>query len=356
MKKISIRLRAKKTEGADSSGATFNLAHCFENHQLFVEEYFDPREGVTERDLFDFAVMGDLITQGYFLQLKKQVPLKRENEYPLIPHHLEKMLLSHVSRLNDMLCELARAGRWNAGAQLWDEALKLSQTFGELALKHPAPFRMRARRALFMPSVRAKNPKYTADAKTIANQIELSAETVGDRLTDNRKRIGALCAGLIAECVDEIIHARSLWARFFTQRDKEVIWPALADIQPYVTKTTDQLLSKKIDVMKEPHQEFHLRFFCLCHGGGQERLHFLCLPELTQSSSPHWWKHAIETMVEARFPALLEQPAWFKELKAISTGTRADMLKELKDYSREKVKQFAPKPERRKTSAIKTGR
>ena len=50
-----------------------------------------------------------------------------------------------------------------------------------------------------------------------------------------------------------------------------------------------------------------------------------------------WWKEAIEQMVENRFPALLESPTWVKLLKKVSSGTEADMFKELKDYSSGKV-------------------
>lgn len=54
-----------------------------------------------------------------------------------------------------------------------------------------------------------------------------------------------------------------------------------------------------------------------------------------------WWKGAIEKMVEAKFPMLLQNPIWERELKAVSRKTKADMLKELEDYSENKVKQFA---------------
>jgi len=72
-----------------------------------------------------------------------------------------------------------------------------------------------------------------------------------------------------------------------------------------------------------------------------QRLDSLVLGELTRQTADEWWKGAIEKMVEARFPALLQEPLWLKELAAVSRGTKADMRKELKDYCRDKVKQFA---------------
>jgi hypothetical protein len=83
-----------------------------------------------------------------------------------------------------------------------------------------------------------------------------------------------------------------------------------------------------------------LRFFCMVSGCGSERLHFLLLPKLTSQTTRKWWKGAIENMLEAKYSALLQSPVWFRELKKASTGTKADMLKELKDYSANKVKQF----------------
>jgi hypothetical protein len=58
---------------------------------------------------------------------------------------------------------------------------------------------------------------------------------------------------------------------------------------------------------------------------------------LTREEARRWWKNAIEK----RFPMLLRLPMWRDELRAVSSGTDADMRKELKDYCREKVKQFA---------------
>lgn len=361
MNKKSSRQKSAKSKADNpaqgkSSSSSIDLKSCFESFRLFTGEFFHPRAGVTEDDLSGFAIMADIVVQAYLLKLKSQVPRTKEHGFRIVPNHLEKMLLSYVRMMNEMLCELARAGRWNASTKLWEQALLLSQTFGELALKNPAPFRSRARKSLYMPSLRARNVKFTADAAAIADQIELSAETVGDRLTDNRKRIGALCAGLVAECVDEILRARHLWAGMFARRNHEVVWPSPQQIAPYLNLSLDELLAEKEGKARDAQSGIaNLTFFSLCRGGGVQRLPFLCLPELTPASARQWWKQAIEGMVEARFPSLLEQPAWEKELKAVSSGTRADMLKELKDYSRDKVRQFAPKAGAAK-SAIRRGR
>lgn len=323
------------------SAATIDLEQCFESHRLFVLQHFYPDAGLMPDDMPGFASSGDLIAQGYLEQLKKEVPAQGQDKRPFLEDYMEQLLLAHIRRLNGMLCELAGNGRWLACEELWDQSLKLAQTFTELAVKNPKPFRARAKRSLFMPSVRTANPKFTADAKVIADMIELSALTVGDKLTDNRKRVGALCARLIAECVDEVVLARRHWANFFIPYKKEPAWPTQEQISPLVNLTRDELLAFCVKEQNNGGGQLLLCLFCLQADCGTERLHFLCLPELTKKTATTWWKLAIERMVESRFPSLLKHPGWEKELKAVSTGTRADMLKELKDYSREKVKQFA---------------
>ena len=148
------------------------------------------------------------------MALRKAVP--DEPEKPVlwgIPLNLsERILFFHIQRLNEALCQLARAARWHACQELWDQAVKLVSTFNELALKHPDPFKSKARLALFMPSLRTPprqisarkraNPKWVdpflGDSVNIAQAIELSAETVGAKMSDNEHAL--------------VLSARDWWA------------------------------------------------------------------------------------------------------------------------------------------------
>lgn len=327
----------------------FSWQAFVEAHTFCAEQSFSKREGVTPEDIAQFAQTGDFVAQHYLRSLHSAVPTSFEQQRPFVPSGVEEMLVRHVRRLNEMLCELARAGRWVACEELWDQALKLSETFSELALKHPEPFKSKARQSLYMPSVRARNPKFTADAAAIAEAVDLSASTVGDKLSDNRKRIGALCARLVGECVHEITRSRNLWMRLYTPYKRTVVWPTDAQIKPLLGKEADDIIGN-ISAKDGPTIETHLEFFCLMKDCGSERLHFLLLPELAVETATDWWKGAIEGMVEAKFPALLQEPGWAKELKAVSRGTEADMRKELKDYCVGKVKQFAPRPARNRSA------
>lgn len=303
--------------------------------------------------------MADLIAQSYFMALRKAVPDEPEKPVPWgIPLNLsERILFFHIQRLNEVLCQLARAARWHACQELWDQAVKLVSTFNELALKHPDPFKSKARVSLSMPSLRVpprvrRSKKGTAkwtdpflgNAPAISEAIELSTDTVGAKISDNRGRLGGLCAHLVGECVHEIKRARALWAHFFRPYGREVIWPTKAQIEPFRGKTFDELIASIQQAPPaEPNEQMknHVRSFCLLAECGVERLHFLLLKDLTREEARRWWKNAIEKMIEERFPALLGQPSWLAELRAVSSGTNADMRKELKDYCREKVKQFA---------------
>jgi hypothetical protein len=329
-----------------NDGATWEQR--VENLKLISEWYwYSPWDGITKDDLLHFAMYGDIVAQVYFHALRKASAFD-EVTHQLFPNNFEDLLLKHIRRLNEALCEMAKNGRLTASQELWDQSLKLTEAFSELALKNPDLFKTKARQSLFMPSIRSKNPKFSANAKEIAKAVELSAETVGAGLHDNRTPLGALTAKLVGECVDEITRTRKHWSDLFAQRGAPVMWPTQEQIKPFLAfrgKGEDAVLAgiEKVKNIKnaEDNMKSHLRFFCILSGCGVDRIHFLALEELTQKESPHWWKKAIEKMVEVKFPKLLEQPVWKTELKKVSSGTQSDMLHELKKFCVGKVKQFA---------------
>lgn len=75
----------------------------------------------------DSALTADLIAQAYLKALRRAVP--KGAETPVLPgialNISERLLLAHIRRLNQMLCQLSRAGRWHACEELWDQAYKL---------------------------------------------------------------------------------------------------------------------------------------------------------------------------------------------------------------------------------------
>lgn len=101
------------------------------------------------------------MAQLYLRGLRVSIPELGKIHPSLVEDYVEERLLDHVRRLNGRLCESARLGRWQACGLLFDQAMMLAQTFAELALVNPRPHRLKARRSLYMPSVRSRNPRFT---------------------------------------------------------------------------------------------------------------------------------------------------------------------------------------------------
>src|SRR6266571_5280986 len=147
--------RGKKRQiGRKKGVAAFSWPRCLEAHKLCAEQHVFPREGVTEADVSELAMCGDIVAQAYLCSLRSAVPSAVETKKPLIPSYVERLLFAHVCRLNDMLCKLASMGRWTACEELWNQAVKLVTAFSEIALNNPKPFKNKARPSLMMPSLR----------------------------------------------------------------------------------------------------------------------------------------------------------------------------------------------------------
>lgn len=325
--------------------------------RIIARDFLDGRASATEVSE-ESTLTADLIAQAYLKALRRAVP--KGDETPVLPgvalNISERLLLAHIRTLNEMLCQLSRAGRWHACEELWDQAYKLVTVFSELALANPEPFKNKARGSLFMPSLRVPpmllksrkrrrlkwNDPFVRDSAEIAKAIELSVNAVGTKISDNQSRLGGLCARLVGECVHEIKRARAFWALYFTPYGRTPVWPSREQVEQFREMSMDDLIASigNCAPVQEGIVEDHVRFFCMQAGCGKERLDFLLLPELTGQTAKDWWKGAIEKMTEDRFPQLLKQSVWVRELKKVSSGTEADMRKELKDYCRDKVKQF----------------
>lgn len=348
----------KKVRKLGSSLFSASWHECWQEMQRILLHSYDSEESLSEDDFLEAVWRADALVQCYLSALRQRVPNELDSDrFQLCLNKAEKALLNHASNLNAMLCEMAQAGRRNSCEELWNQAVGLTQTFNELALRYPDFFKNKARQSLFMPSLRVPptlrrskkgrekwTDEFLGETPDIARAVELSAESVSAKLKDNRTQLGARCAQLVGECVHEIKRSRHLWTQFFTSYKVAVSWPTLAEIQPCLGKSMDELVAMipppSRDTRPKDDPTRHVRFFSMLAECGSERLHFLLLPELTAKTARTWWKDAIEKMVEARFSSLLQNPGWTRELKAVSSGTKADMLKELKDYSQNKVKQF----------------
>jgi len=118
----------------------------------------------------------------------------------------------HLSLLAADLCNtlirLAEDGSGWACASIFRDGKALASAFSRLAITDPARFREVAEHSLTMPSLRARNPKFTCDAKAIIESTHLAGKHHAANLHDNRTRIGALCHQVVAEIVNLIEAAR----------------------------------------------------------------------------------------------------------------------------------------------------
>jgi len=139
--------------------------------------------------------------------LQHDNPHKSE-DYDLSYDEAFDCLSSRIDYLNRQLVRLAEENVSRACTTLWFQAKALAEATMRLSLIHTEKFRSVAETSLTMPSVRAKNPKFTADAAAIAEAIHLGEKHPASDIADNRCRAGAYSHHLVARIFDEIQHYR----------------------------------------------------------------------------------------------------------------------------------------------------
>src|SRR5438105_9102565 len=121
-------------------------------------------------------------------------------------------LTSHLTYLNGQLIRLAEENAPKACSHLWFEAKALAEAFTRLAVRHPEEFQSVAEGSFTMPSLRGRNPKFTADAARIVDAIHLGEKHPSPDVWDNKSRVGALCHLFIASLIENIHAARKDYA------------------------------------------------------------------------------------------------------------------------------------------------
>ncbi|QYY34647.1 hypothetical protein [Ruficoccus sp. ZRK36] len=136
--------------------------------------------------------------------LRHDYPHKQERSGYYSRDRAFDCLSSRIDYLNRQLVRLAEENVPRACPELWYQAKALTEATMRLALVHPEQFRTAAETSLTMPSVRARNPEYTADASTIAEAIHLGEKHPAPDISDNRSRAGAYSHLLVARIFDDI--------------------------------------------------------------------------------------------------------------------------------------------------------
>jgi len=237
----------------------------------------------------------------------------------LKPIRSDGAMLSLGSRLNFLNRQLIRLAEENVpGAchHLWFAAHELAEAFSRIALLHEQEFRCVAASSLTMPSLRANDPKYKADAEGIAKAIHLSKEHPMPKIGDDRKRIGALCHPIVVALVANVFRQRREY-----DREKE----NLAQMQEFpetAEKYRGVTLERYLRSRMQPSSYDHL-------------MACVNLPDW-HTNRAAWWQGRILPMVKEEFYKLHKDPkrhpALWKELGAgqppfTENGMRRDFEK-----------------------------
>lgn len=214
-------------------------------------------------------------------------------------------LLSRLDYLNRQIIRLAEIGVPDARSSVFYQAKSLTSAFIQLAQAYPLDFRSAAESSLTMPSLRARTPDFSSDAKAIAERIHLGKKHPAADVSDNRERLGALCHVLIAEFV-----ATVEWDRWNYERERES-YERLKTFH----ETADRYRDISFDVwLKSHYYPTKLEGVIIASQ----------LPDLKEDPGA-WWKLRILPMVKEEFARIARHPPRNAALwEELSTKTRKD--------------------------------
>lgn len=235
-------------------------------------------------------------------------------------------LKSRLDYLTRQLVRLADKGVPDARTTVFYQAKMLTETFIRLAQAYPDDFTSAAESALTMPSLRAKNPKYTADAEEIGKSIHLAAKHPAGTMTEDKERIGEMCGYLVANILDSIMY----WRRHY-EREKE----NLEHLKNFAETAATYNGMGVEELLRRSLYPTNFENVMACAS----------LPEF-QDDPEAWWKLRVKPMVREEFERLKRTPShnaglWAELCKLTDNGTEGAKWKALSDNCRNKVKQFA---------------
>lgn len=237
-----------------------------------------------------------------------------------------KCLKSRLDYLNRQLVRLADKGVPDARSAVFYQAKMLTEAFIRLAQAEPNDFINAAESALTMPSLRARNPRYTADAEATGKAIHLAAKHPAGTMTEDKERIGEMCGYLVANILDSIMY----WRRHceYEKESLDHLQNFHETAETYRGMTVEESLRRSLYPTKFEHA-----------------MTCASLPEFRENPKA-WWKLRVKPMVREEFNRLKKAPAhnaglWAELCKLTDNGTEGAKWKALSDNCRNKVNQFA---------------
>lgn len=235
-------------------------------------------------------------------------------------------LASRIVYLNQQLIRLAEANVPKGCRQLWFEAKSLAEAFNRLALVYPDEFRKVAEDSLTMPSVRARNPKFSADADAIIAAVHLAEKHPTPNVWDNKSRVGALCYPVVVSIIERIRFAR----------------------RQYEWEKDDLKMMKEFHETAEEYRDATVEDVLLSRWHPRICAHvFACaaLPDWEQDASA-WWKGRVLPLVKEEFQLLARDstlnPALWAELRrGGERNSENDMRRYMEKICKNKFDQIA---------------
>lgn len=279
----------------------------------------DPRAAIKEAwQAMDYGV--DLL-------LKVVDDAKLKEATPWLRDDALRLLSVRVDCLANDLARRTRAGDSRCAAIAWYAALALVEGIHFLALKQPERLRGTARRALFLPSLRATARTFDHDFPVIADAIQLSADCTVDMGPDARHQLDQPVTRFVAGLIDTIEY-----------------WKEIAE------GAVDTVNGLRAAVEKNPTGEFGpwRRLTLEEHWNGSyprhpEKLAYRNLPPLTKATCDEWWNLAVKPMLEHPDMMIRIRGSRLHEeiVRGTETGKDYEVRDELKRRCRPKLKSLA---------------
>ena len=237
-----------------------------------------------------------------------------------------EILGSRITDLNYQLIRLSEDNAPKACRTLWFEAKTLCESFIRLAIVRAEEFSPFAEDSLTMPSLRARDPRFTADADAIISAIHLAEKHPSPDIWDNKSRVGAMCHLIVAGIVERIHYARQ-------QYQHEV--KTLAMLKEF-HETAEKY--RGVSVEEKLRDGLHPKLF-------EHVMASTALPEWGKNPTA-WWKGRVLPLVKEAFQDLsknpVQNPTLWEELKRGGEGyTENDMRRYMEKICKNKFDQIA---------------
>jgi hypothetical protein len=262
-------------------------------------------------------------------------------------------LVRVVRYLTKALIKTAMKGDTMAAAQVWDTSGELIKAIHELASKDPEVLKPIARKALLLPSFRAKPIKpFKCQFPFVQEAIELSKDCIINTSADAQFDLNSPATFLVATKLEAVGRLRqqmkALEANWKTPEDSIKSWKPLRRPRRKSKESARllALLGMNVSRARKSYKPLSLTLDeCLKSGGFRRDDHYLLkLPDYNKASARQWWAQVIKPYLEA--PETLEQirgTEFYDQLCAASskgkkgTSKDSDVIDELKKRCQRQV-------------------